>query len=285
MTATVPPGPRRPPPGAPTGWAALRSAFFLAPTAGRVTAAVLLGLLGFAVAVQVRSTQRSGLDDLRQSDLVRILDDTSQQASRLRQEQAELQETERTLAGGSSGSRAALDEARQRADTLGILAGSAPAAGPGITLTIADPRGEVGGDALLDAVEELRDAGAEALQVRGATGPAVRIVASTSFLDTPTGAASPSAGGAGDPGAARPGRQATVDGHRLAAPYELLVIGDPRSLSTGLQIPGGVVETLRGKGATAAVREASSLRVSALHAIRAPQYARPTPSTSPSAGG
>lgn len=276
----------------PTGWTALRSALSLAPTPGRVTAALLLGLLGFALAVQVRSTQRSGLDDLRQSDLVRILDDTSQQAARLRQEQAQLQDSERRLADGSSGSRAALDEARRRVDALGILAGTARATGPGVDLTVPDPRGEVTADVLLDAVQELRDAGAEAMQISGATGAPVRIVASTSFLNASgTEANGTDAGGTDASGtataAAVPGRQVVVDGHRLAAPFRLLVIGDPRSLATGLAIPGGVVETLRGKGSVAVVRESAEVLVSALHPVTAPAYARPTPtrSPSPSAGG
>ena len=40
---------------------------------------------------------------------------------------------------------------------------------------------------MLDAVEELRGAGAEAMQISGAGGAAVRIVASTYFVDARDG--------------------------------------------------------------------------------------------------
>ena len=59
------------------GWARLRSGFRPRLRRGHVVPALLCALLGFAVAVQVRSTQDAGLDALRQTDLVRILDDVT----------------------------------------------------------------------------------------------------------------------------------------------------------------------------------------------------------------
>src|SRR5204862_247268 len=82
----------------------------------------------------------------------------------------------------SGQTQAALREARDRARTLGILTGTLPARGPGIVLTVVDPQGTVGADVLLDAVEELRDAGAEALQLSG-----VCVVAQTPIVDDPAG--------------------------------------------------------------------------------------------------
>ncbi len=151
--------------------------------------AALLGLLGFAVAVQVRSTQDDGLlASARQEDLVRILDDLSNRSDRLRQETATLGATRDRLTSGTDRDRAALDEAQRRAQVLGVLAGTVPASGPGVVVTLTDPTGDVGADDLLNALEELRDAGAEAVQVSGADpAGAVRVVASTSFLDRAEG--------------------------------------------------------------------------------------------------
>ena len=84
------------------------------------------------------------------------------------------------------------------------------------------------------------------------------IVASTFFLD------------------ARPGT-VIADGTTLTAPYTILAIGDPRTMSSALRIPGGVVETLRGLGADAAVVETAALAVTALRPASTPQYARPAP--------
>ena len=140
---------------------------FLRPrvTRGAFAAALLCGLLGFAAVVQVRANQDAGLSGLRQSELIGILDDVSERSARLQDEAEDLERTRLELTTGQDRGRAAVQEARERAETLGILAGTLPAQGPGIELTIPDETGLVEADVLLDAVQELRDAGAEAVQV------------------------------------------------------------------------------------------------------------------------
>jgi uncharacterized protein YlxW (UPF0749 family) len=237
-----------------------RLAVALRPRATRTQAAIgaLFLLLGFAVALQVRSTaETDGLSTARESDLVRILDDLTARNERLTAEARDLQATRDQLVSGSGSGTAALDDARARAQALGILAGTVAAEGPGIVVTVTDPGGKVDAAALLDAVEELRDAGAEALQVGS-----VRVVASTAFVD------------------GRPGT-VFVDGTSVAAPYTVLAIGDPRTLSSALRIPGGVVESLHNLGADASVAERDSLSITALRPDSAPQYARPSSSSQP----
>ena len=169
------------------GRARLRSALHPRATRAQVVAALLCGVLGFAAAVnlpwmvQVRSTKDEGLSGLRQTDLVRILDDVSERSARLQTEARELQETRDRVTGDDD--QAALQEARDRTRVLGILAGTLPARGPGIQLTITDPEGQVGADVLIDTLQELRDAGAEAVEISSVDGPAVRVVASTSFVE------------------------------------------------------------------------------------------------------
>ena len=70
------------------------------PRATRANAFALLlaCLLGFAIATQVRQTQAQGLEDLRQDELVRILDDVTQNGARLDDEIAELEATRDGLA-------------------------------------------------------------------------------------------------------------------------------------------------------------------------------------------
>ena len=246
---TTPDGARRASRG--SGPNPLRSVLSFRPTPARVVAAVLVGLLGFAVAVQVRSNELAGLETLRESDLVRLLEDSSEQSARLRAELAELEETRRTLETGSGTSRAAIEDAEARARTLGILAGTLPAAGPGIVLTVPDPDRTVTAEQLLDAVQELRDAGAEAMQVGD-----VRVVASTYFTD--------------EAGAV------VVDGEPLDPPYRLVAIGDPRTLSSALDIPGGVRDTLRRySDVEIEVEQSEEVRVTALRSVSTPQYARP----------
>src|SRR3954471_1855458 len=133
----------------------------------RIIGLVLLVLLGFALAVSVRTNRGpAGLASARQEDLVRILDDLDSRAGRLRAQAGDLQRSRDRLAG-SEGGQAALDESRQRAAQLGVLAGTVPAQGPGIVLTLDDPRREIRADVLVDTIQELRDAGAEVIDLSG----------------------------------------------------------------------------------------------------------------------
>jgi uncharacterized protein YlxW (UPF0749 family) len=237
------------------GRARLRSALKPRATRAQVVAAVLCAVLGFAAAVQVRANQDAGLTGLRQSDLVGILDDVSQRGARLQTEARELQEIRDRVSGGSNGTIAALEEARDRARVLGILAGTLPARGPGIELTITDNEGQVGADVLLDTLQELRDAGAEAIELSTLSGPAVRVVASTSLVDVEGGV--------------------SVDGTVLEPPYRFKVIGESRTLAAALDIPGGVLDVIRQRKAQADVSPRPTLLITSLRATPSPRYARP----------
>jgi len=232
--------------------AALRSR----PTRGQLAVAALCGLLAFALVTQVHATANGGgLQAARVDDLLGILSDLDSRGDRLRAEIDDLQTREQRLRNGSGQSAAALQEARDRLRALGVLTGTVAARGPGIVLVVDDPRGRVGADTLVDAIEELRDAGAEAMQLSG-----VRVVASTAVVD---------AGGRG----------VVVDGHHLEPPYRLAAIGDRHTLAGALAIPGGVLDTVDGEsGAHATVVPSPVVTVSALRPLEKPRYARPTPS-------
>jgi uncharacterized protein YlxW (UPF0749 family) len=240
-------------------WRRVFRALLARPRRSQLAAAALCGLLAFALVTQAHSNARAnGLATARPQDLLAILADLQGRADRLRSQVTDLQTTENRLQGGSAGSRAALDEARQRAQALGILTGTVAARGPGMVLTVTDPRGSVRADDLVDAIEELRDAGAEALQLSG-----VRIVASTAIVDDPHGGV-------------------VVDGRSIRPPYRLVAIGDPKTLTSALSIPGGVVDTVAGRsGARAIVTTSPSVSVTALRQLATPRYARPAPTRSP----
>jgi len=234
---------------------------------GQLLVALLCGLLGFALVTQVHSQADTGLASARQSDLVDVLDNLSAKSDLLQSQITQEKDALSKLTGGAGQTQAALEEAQQRAATLAILAGTAGATGPGIDLRISDPDRKVTADVLLDALEELRDAGAEAVEIRdGAdTSVAVRLVASSYFVD--------SQGGQG----------VLADGVALTPPYDVLAIGDPPTMAQAMAIPGGVLDTLKRNGATGTVTKLEVVRVTALHALTPPQYARPA--ASPSSGG
>jgi uncharacterized protein YlxW (UPF0749 family) len=218
--------------------------------------AVLLAVLGFALVIQFRNVSADPtLATARQEDLVRILSDLQAREQRLRTDIAQLEESQRQLTSGVAGGRAALEEARRRADELGILAGSLPAIGPGLHVTFRGNTDQIKARTVLDAVQELRGAGAEAMQITGADGGAVRVVASTYFLDGEGGI--------------------NVGGRLLTAPYTIAVIGDPDTMQTALNIAGGVVELVHQGGGTVTMEQSSRVAVTALHGGTAPRYARP----------
>lgn len=225
-------------------------------TRANVFAAVLALALGFAIAVQVRQTSIEGLEGLREDDLVRILSTVNQDGARLTDEIATLQVARDQLLSATDNS-GAVRAAQERLDALGILAGTVGAQGPGVTVTITAPEGKYTAAMMLDAIQELRDAGAEVIQVN-----TVRVVASTWFADA--------------------GADISVSGTTIVQPYVLLAIGDPKTLASAMGIPGGVVDNAARVNGAAEVTTKAQVRITALHPVSSPRYAQPVPEASPS---
>ncbi len=221
-------------------------------TRAQLLAAVLAVALGFAFATQVQQTQLGGLESMRQDDLVQVLDDVSQRSARLSQQVRDLEAQRDQLVSGAGTSQAAIAQAQRRLDALRILAGTAPAQGPGVRITIVDPERKVTATVLLDVLQELRDAGAEVVQYGN-----TRMVAGSYFVTA--------------------GTEVQVDGQPLSRPFAILAIGDKATLGSAMSIPGGIVETVRRLGATAVVEQLDVVRVDALQTPRTPRYAQPVP--------
>ena len=219
---------------------------------------MLTALLGFAIVVQVRqNSSTDNLANLREDDLVGILDNQNARAERLRQQIAQLQQNLRRLQDSGDRSAAAREQAAADARTLGILLGTLPATGPGVVVSVADPGGALDADDLLAIVEELRGAGAEAIEFGG-----VRVSTTSAFHDI-TG------GGSG-------GRRVALDGTALTAPYQVSAIGDPKTLDTALNIPGGVAAAVRTAGGDLTVAERRAVTIRVTRPVPQPSYASPT---------
>lgn len=216
--------------------------------------ALLLAVLAFAVVVQVRTR---GEDDTyataRRADLVQLLDGLDAERQRMETELADLKETKSELSSGADRERVAREQATERTEQLNILAGTVPASGPGIAITIGDAKKKVTADLLLDAVEELRDAGAEVIEINDE----VRVVASSWFSTGPNGL--------------------IVDGQSVGFPMIVEAIGDPRSLEEAARFRGGLVSELTGVkvGATVQIRTLDPVIVRSVHEPIAFQHARP----------
>ncbi|MFE0257062.1 DUF881 domain-containing protein [Streptomyces sp. NPDC059010] len=220
-------------------------------TRAQLIVALLLFGLGFGLAVQVASNSDgdSALRGARQEDLVRILDELDDRTQRLEDEKQGLEKQRDELENSSNQAEEARKQTVEKERQLGILAGTVAAQGPGVTMTIDDTKGTVEADMLLDAIQELRAAGAEAIQVND-----VRVVAGTYLTDA--------------------GNGVSVDGNKINAPYRFKVIGKPQDLEPALNIPGGVVQTLEKEQATVTIERSDKIVVDALRAAKRPDYAR-----------
>ena len=186
------------------------------PSRRQVVVAVLLAILGFAFVVQVRDTKANDTySGLRESELIEVLDGLTGTAERARREVGRLEARRDELTNESRARSAALDEAEQRVRTLNIIAGLVPVTGPGLRMTINESSSRVHVGSLLDTVQELRTAGAEAMEFNDS----IRVGADSSFDNAVGGI--------------------ELDGQLLEPPYVLDVIGDPHVLKTALTFSTG----------------------------------------------
>jgi uncharacterized protein YlxW (UPF0749 family) len=220
------------------------------------TLAVLLCLLlGAAIATQVhQNNSGDSLDTARPADLLVLLDSLHQREATVSTEVAELQRTLSVLQASGSSDQAAIQNAQARLAALSILIGTVGATGPGVTVRIEDPGPGVAPEAMLDVINELRAAGAEAIQI-GDGHQVVRAGVDTWIV--------------GAPGAL------TVDGKTLMPPYSVLAIGDPPTLAAAMNIPGGAVDSVKRVGGTMSVQQSDKVDITALRQPKPRQYAQP----------
>jgi uncharacterized protein YlxW (UPF0749 family) len=218
---------------------------------------LVTGLVGFLLVSQLRGTERFSqrLSAESEGDLARILASLTTEADALRDEISTLKLQLLDLEASSRNDEAAAKAAADQLQSLEVLAGTVPVTGPGLTLAVADADGNVGYDTMIDIVQELRDAGAEAVAVNGQ-----RVGAGSAF-------------------APKDGR-VLLDGLVLSPPYQVTAIGQPATLEGGLKIPGGALDTLAAlKNVHAEVQRAARLDLPPLARPPAFRAAHPVSST------
>jgi uncharacterized protein YlxW (UPF0749 family) len=215
--------------------------------------AVACGVLGFTMVAQVRSTEGVGerLAAEREENLARILSELTAQSDRMQAEITELRLTLLEFETSAEAEELAVRSLQRRIDDLQVLIGSVAAEGEGIVLAIDDEARSLTQDLLVDAIQELRDAGAEAIAVNER-----RLVGSSAF-STSDG-------------------QILLDGRRLTPPYRIYAIGPADTMAAAMAIPGGAVDSLqRSPGVTATVETRSEISVAAADALPGFVYAVP----------
>lgn len=207
----------------------------------QLVVAVLLAALGFAAITQVNSNDHDATyAGYREQDLIDVLSGLAGTSQRAQAELTRLQQTRTRLRSDTEQRQAALEQAQSDVDTLKIMAGQVPVTGPGIRVTITEEIGQVNVNSFLDLIEELRSAGAEAIQVNGK----VRLVAGSAFEQGVDGL--------------------YVDHQLLTPPYTVEAIGEPATLAGAITFARGPEDEFNDDGAEVKVSQLATLDLTAV---------------------
>lgn len=186
-------------------------------TSSQLAIAGVALLLGLLVVVQLRTqTAGSGLEGLSATDLTLLVANIDTRNDQLRTEVADLERQLRDLSSGQARGDTSLDQVRGDLERIRAWSGLVPVTGEGILVSISGP---IAGGGVEDLVNELHNAGAEALAIAG-----VRVV--------------PGVVVSGLPG------QLSVEDTALTDPFEISAVGHSETLTGSLTRIGGIVAQL-----------------------------------------
>ena len=182
-----------------------------------LTVMAVAALLGLLLVVQFRSQSAgTGLDNLSAQELTVLVANLNTRNDELRTEVATLDQESQTLSSGQANGATTLGQLQLDLARVRGWAGLTAVTGPGIRITVSGP---IAGGAIEDLLNELRNAGAEAMAIE-----TVRVVSGTVVF--------------GPPGAVVLGDRTLDD------PFEISAIGNSETLVGSLTRAGGIVAQL-----------------------------------------
>lgn len=202
---------------------------------------VICSLLGVMIGVQYNTVKQQSLstEQQRLSEITQALQQTQTERDALQEKNEMLEKTIQEYQDDTYGGT--------DAEQLRIFAGLTAVSGAGVHVTMNDSSGNKSGDMnaylvhaedLLSVVNELNGAGAQAISINGQ-----RMVADSAITCS--------------------GSIVTVNGVRVAAPFEILAVGDAEVMQSALKFPGGVVDSLAPWGIEITIRREASVTVPA----------------------
>ena len=182
--------------------------------ASQLTIAAVAFVLGLLVVLQLRSqASDSSLGQLSAQDLTVLVANLNARNDQLRREGATLDSELTTLTSNQARGDLSVDEISADLERVRAYAGLEPVSGPGVTISLDGP---IYGKGVEELINELRNAGAEAIAVGN-----VRVVPGV-VVSGPAGAVA-------------------VAGTALSPGFELTAIGAPDKLTGSLTRSGGVI--------------------------------------------
>jgi uncharacterized protein YlxW (UPF0749 family) len=211
-----------------------------------VVVAMLIGVLGVGqLNSQARPTQISSLSAQELSTLIETLTARNRE---LRSGLADIREQLREYEVSGPQGQSALQVSREDLRRITAFGGLAPVDGQGIVM---DVDGDLDAIALNDLINELRNAGAEAIAV-----DAVRVTARSVASEGP--------------------RSLQVDGVDIGRHFTLRAIGSPDGLLSAMQRPGGIISQLKlFISATIVVTQAEAVQLPASEVSLLPVTGKP----------
>jgi uncharacterized protein YlxW (UPF0749 family) len=211
-----------------------------------VVVAMLIGVLGVG---QLNSQARpSEITSLSAQELSTLIETLIARNRELRTGLADIREQLREYEVAGPQGQSALQVSREDLRRITAFGGLAPVNGQGIVMTV---EGDLDAIALNDLVNELRNAGAEAIAV-----DAVRITARSVAIEGP--------------------RSLQVDGVDVGRSFTMQAIGSPDGLLNAMQRPGGIISQLKlFISATIVIRQADAVQLPASKVALLPVTGKP----------
>lgn len=183
----------------------------------QVSLSIVTVLLGMLLVVQLLAFNRpSEITSLSAQELTELIETLATGNRQLRTAVADLRNEVREYEVAEAQGRSLLDVAGADLERAGAFAGMLPVRGQGIVLEV---EGQLDAVAVNELLNELRNAGAEALAVDG-----VRITAGSVAVDG--------------------GEALEIDGVEIGTAFTIRAIGSPEGLLSALDRPGGIKSQL-----------------------------------------
>jgi uncharacterized protein YlxW (UPF0749 family) len=180
----------------------------------RLSVGLVAGLLGVLVVAQLNAQQAvPGLSNLSATELTQLIANLTTGNDQLRNEIADLTGQESKLADARDRGQTTVGDLSGDLARIRAWAGLTAVTGSGIAITV---QGPIGGDGIEELVNELRNAGAEAIAVDG-----VRVVTGSVVAGPPGGL--------------------SIENDALGDAFEIRAIGSPQILTGTLTRTGGVI--------------------------------------------
>lgn len=218
-----------------------------------ITIAIICILLTSVMFVQfktVRVLERSGISDMRESELRAEL---TSWRSKTEEAEATLEENKKLLEEYNKdieNDNSSLELLKSELSKLETSAGYTAVTGKGIEITVEDGEAAVSAEDILLLIYELKYVGAEAISINDE-----RYVTITDIVDVEN-------------------KFIFVNGQRLVSPYTIKAIGDPSYLESAVNIKGGYKDTMEAEGKVVSYKVKDDIRIEKYNGVMEINYGK-----------